>query len=426
MSQVPAVFLVIILGGAGTLLARSAFEQHLHRWIAFGFVAHVLSAFAQVLISFNVYGGGDLRGYYMQGGRLAEKLSEDFFWYAPKLVQIMNGHPTSLAVFGTGSSTGSMIAISAFVLFFTLGSLYAACLAVSMWSFSGQLAILYVMCKSFPRELHQRLAIAALLVPSVVFWSSGLLKEGPAMGAIGWLVLGAYFLVHWRKPLLGFVLVAIGAYIIGMVKSYVLFPAFIAIGVWVFWHRAATARRVTAVISRPIYLVLGGLAVAGAIAGLSAAFPRFALNNLADETARLQELYAYQGGGSTYVLGDPSDRSLSGQMAFAPLAMVSSLLRPFIFEVHNATSFINAVEMLLILLAWIQIIRRRKFGALTAIARSPFLVFCAVYVLPFALAVGLAAPNLGSLSRYRIPMMPFYVCILVVLAPWTRWEKKPG
>jgi len=81
--------------------------------------------------------------------------------------------------------------------------------------------------------------------------------------------------------------------------------------------------------------------------------------------------------------------------------------------------------MLLILIMLIQILRTRRTGSLRAILKSPFLVFCVAFVLPFSLAVGVAAPNLGSLSRYRIPMMPFYVCLLVSLMPWTRWERRP-
>jgi len=33
----------------------------------------------------------------------------------------------------------------------------------------------------------------------------------------------------------------------------------------------------------------------------------------------------------------------------------------------------------------------------------------------FSVAVGLATTNLGTLSRYRMPMMPFYVTFILLL-----------
>ena len=49
------------------------------------------------------------------------------------------------------------------------------------------------------------------------------------------------------------------------------------------------------------------------------------------------------------------------------------------------------------------------------IAADPFLVFCLVFVIAFGIAVGLASTNLGTLSRYRSPILPFFVVALIVL-----------
>jgi hypothetical protein len=46
---------------------------------------------------------------------------------------------------------------------------------------------------------------------------------------------------------------------------------------------------------------------------------------------------------------------------------------------------------------------------------DPFLVFCVVFVIAFGIAVGLTSTNLGTLSRYRSPLLPFFVVLLLVL-----------
>jgi hypothetical protein len=56
-----------------------------------------------------------------------------------------------------------------------------------------------------------------------------------------------------------------------------------------------------------------------------------------------------------------------------------------------------------------------RAGTLGGLFRSPFLVSSVVFILVFGVGVGLATRNLGSLSRYRMPMMPFYATTLLVL-----------
>jgi hypothetical protein len=46
---------------------------------------------------------------------------------------------------------------------------------------------------------------------------------------------------------------------------------------------------------------------------------------------------------------------------------------------------------------------------------EPFLVFCVVFVITFGIAVGLTSTNLGTLSRYRSPILPFFAVLLLVL-----------
>ncbi|MCA1554934.1 MAG: hypothetical protein LC737_11195, partial [Chloroflexi bacterium] len=40
---------------------------------------------------------------------------------------------------------------------------------------------------------------------------------------------------------------------------------------------------------------------------------------------------------------------------------------------------------------------------------------CVIFTLLFALLVGPATPNLGTLSRYRVPLMPFFIGTLAIL-----------
>jgi hypothetical protein len=43
------------------------------------------------------------------------------------------------------------------------------------------------------------------------------------------------------------------------------------------------------------------------------------------------------------------------------------------------------------------------------------MMMCFVYAFVFAIAVGVSTANFGALSRYKIPCMPFYLILLVLM-----------
>src|SRR5208283_5267449 len=109
------------------------------------------------------------------------------------------------------------------------------------------------------------------------------------------------------------------------------------------------------------------------------------------------------------------------QMKFAPLAVVNAFFRPVVFEARNGPMLGAALENTILTIALLQILfGRTRAVVLKTIGRSPLLFAAIVFCGAFGLGVGLATANLGTLSRYRMPMMPFYVTTLLVL----RYEGK--
>ena len=60
--------------------------------------------------------------------------------------------------------------------------------------------------------------------------------------------------------------------------------------------------------------------------------------------------------------------------------------------------------------------RLKISGFYRAVTARPPLVASAVFIIAFGAAVGLTTTNLGTLSRYRLPMMPPYAAILFILS----------
>jgi hypothetical protein len=96
--------------------------------------------------------------------------------------------------------------------------------------------------------------------------------------------------------------------------------------------------------------------------------------------------------------------------------LLTSLFRPALFEVRNPLMLANALETTVLTFLFVRIFFTRNLGSVRRqIANDPFLVFCVVFVIAFGIAVGLTSTNLGTLSRYRSPILPFFAVLLLVL-----------
>ena len=96
------------------------------------------------------------------------------------------------------------------------------------------------------------------------------------------------------------------------------------------------------------------------------------------------------------------------------MGLLNTFFRPAIFEARNAPMFVAGLETSLIALAMLSVLGAWR-ATIGTLVRSPFLVSGTVFVFVFGVGVGLATRNLGSLSRYRMPMMPFYATTLLIL-----------
>ena len=115
------------------------------------------------------------------------------------------------------------------------------------------------------------------------------------------------------------------------------------------------------------------------------------------------------------MLGNPDERSFLGQLRFAPVALFTSLYRPLLFEARNVQMLINAFETTFILGASMLLLPRGWRAILVPSLSNPALAYAVAFALPLALGVGLVSNNLGTLSRYRCPLVPYFFLLVLVL-----------
>ena len=77
---------------------------------------------------------------------------------------------------------------------------------------------------------------------------------------------------------------------------------------------------------------------------------------------------------------------------------------------------ISAIEnAFLLLLTFRVFFRLGPFRFFKTIFSSPLLIFSFIFVIFFSFSVGLSTANFGALVRYKIPSIPFFMCLLMIL-----------
>ena len=110
------------------------------------------------------------------------------------------------------------------------------------------------------------------------------------------------------------------------------------------------------------------------------------------------------------------DPTLLGMFELAPASINVTLFRPYPWEAKKPIVMISAIEALFFLIFSIAVIfRNNPLKVAQRIIADETLQFCLIFTLVFAFAVGISTSNFGSLSRYKIPCMPFYTAFLFII-----------
>lgn len=417
MTETLSILLATTFGAILIAACSAGFSRSERKWVAASFVMHVAFACAQVPLTLSFYGGGDMFLYFSYGEILATLMERDPALFMPEVTALLFHGEAHLPIrmIGAGTATGSMSALAAWSFYIFGPSKYATCIVFAMLSLSGKIAMYRVFRGNIDPAHRLTAAVATLFVPSFVFWSSGLIKEAVALAGLGWSLYGLHLWVRDGRTVAGWVIMVAGAIPILLIKAYILLPLALAGGSWYYWARSLKRGRVRI---RPLYLVAAAFMGVGGVVLIGHYFPEYALDNFSTRTADLQQLGRYRQlrGGSHFSLTGELPSSLLGQLAYAPVALLASLFRPAIFEVRNLLMLANAVETTVLTVLFLRILFTRNLGSVRRqITDNPFLLFCLVFVLAFGIAVGLTSSNLGTLSRYRCPLLPFFALLLLVL-----------
>jgi hypothetical protein len=378
------------------------------------------------------YSGGDTFNFHTHGSRHIWQAFMDSPATGFKLLTSQGDYfpgsytYVSRMLFYTDPSSYFVIRLAAIFDLLTFSSYSATAVLFSVIAFAGSWCLFVTFYRQTP-QLHGWLAAATLFVPSVVFWGSGILKDTLTLACVGFLTYSiSTFFLQKRIRFSGILIGLISIWALFIIKKYILLCFLPAVLLWIY---AANIERLKSLVVKLLIipLVFSILIISGyySVLLIGADDPRYSLDKIA-LTAKITAydigFYSGRDAGSGYSLGE-LDGTFTNLLSKFPQAVNVSLFRPFLWEIRNPLMLMAALESLSLLILTLFVILKVRLKLFSALA-EPNVLFGLIFSITFAFAVGVSTYNFGTLTRYKIPLLPFYLLSLIYIFNYTKRARK--
>lgn len=372
------------------------------------------------------YGYGDSFGFYNGGNVISGMIRQDItavkylFYPAKDVVAAAKamGFADSIPVSMPNDSNAFIMKLSAIVSFFTFNKYMLISICFGFFSFIGVWKLFYVFYQLNEKKQVNLIAFFVLFLPSLWFWGSGLLKEPVCLGALGIIIYLFYKnFIEKKFSKRDMIVLVVMLFILTVVKSYI--TAILSISFFaILIYKALEKIRIK--IFRIITVVLIVFAVT--ITMLSIDITSYMKSFVDDSVTQLEHMQkSYQlademddvGSKGAFSLSE-FDPSIASLISHAPAVIATCLFRPFVWESRKIIIFFASLEALVTLLMTVYILfKTRVYYFFKYIFTQPFLLFCFIFSMLFALVIGYTTFNFGTMIRYKIIFLPFYFFMLI-------------
>jgi hypothetical protein len=411
MSILVGILFFVIVAGVVAHIFRSETSLSNIFWPALGVKS--LAGFCLAAIYVFHYKVGDTLLFFDDAVKLSELTNESFrsylnFLFTSKL-------PNSLSVdliFINEPRALLMVKIVSLFSLVSFSNYWLMTFYITLISFFGSWYLVKQINNVFP-QITGSAIIAFLFFPSIVFWSSGLIKETLAMASLYFIcgvVIRFWFdktlsVIMWLASVLAVsVLWSLKYYFAGIFLAVIiasLIYRFIGLRVYSF----ATGPR-----SYSLWFLIFLLI----IMCVSFLHPNFNSSRLLHVMVQNYQIFQKVSRPDAVIVFENLEPTFSSVFLNSPEALFAGLFRPLFFDATNLLSILLSVEnLVLLIMAAIALPHIPKIFKSNV---SVLLLAIIVYVMLLSIFITLSTPNFGTLARYRVGYLPFFV-FLVLLAP---------
>jgi hypothetical protein len=290
---------------------------------------------------------------------------------------------------------------------FSRGDYYINSLFFNFIIFFGHVILYRLFTKMFPgRQLL--VIIGCFLLPSTIYFSSGIHKDGLVFLLLAVLIYSVYeSLLKNRFSIKRILLIVVSLTLLFLLRNFICLALLPALFAWV-------------VVARTKWPAIPVFAVVYLLCGLMI----FNIDTVAPKIKPLEVIIAKQTEylklkkAATQIELTPLQPTFKSFAVNTPQAINHIFLRPYIWELPVKSILLLSIELLgyqfLILL--LIFFRRKEFDHIN----KAFLFFVLFFIISAFLIIGYIVPNLGSLVRYRSLYLPFIITPILCYLDWQK------
>lgn len=418
------VYLGIIFFIGYFIKQKNIRKNPVYKYFLSGLMVKIFGGLAICLVYTFYYEGGDIINYHLSAKVMVNLLlesPENFFqiWFGDKTAEKYSffNESTGFPVYWNDKNAYSVVNFSVPIELLSFTSFLCSAVLMASVAYCGIWKLYLIFCEMYPM-LYKQFAVSILFIPSVIFWGSGILKDTWTLAAACWYCYSFYMIFIARKKTIGNIFpLIISMVIMVLVKPYVFVALMPGSILWGIWGSIIKIKNIL------IKIVLGPL-IAGIGGGIGFGLWTLVSSDLgvysnvdkmvakAHITQMDMKRDYYQG--NSFDIGD-FEPTLGGAIKKFPQATIAGLFRPFLWESRNIVMIISGLENLVVLALTLFFLIRVPISFFKQVFTNPIVLFCILFSIIFAFAVGLSTSNFGSLVRLKIPIWPFYFSALLII-----------
>ena len=343
-----------------------------------GLALKLIAGIVLGFIFYDYYGGGD---------------TISFFEFAKNGTQVKN------------ERTGFFVTLIRPLVQSTGDSYWITSLWLSFISFLGSWYAVLMLSRLYP-SIKNVIAACFLLIPTVIFWSSGVMKDAVAFAAMMPLIaLVVKFYLGSRLSILDVILLLIGAFLLLQIKHYLLITILIFGGILTCF---SVLKRTNGMWKWPIAIII----LIAALYATQFIHPYLKIDRIAWALFENNQAIIQKSDSSdiNLVLADYSWLTILKKI---PNALHAGLFRPSILDETPIWGWVHKIENLtltiLLFLTLLLSIKHKPKVDRPLLGASILCILLLVTMLP------LSTPNFGTLVRYKNAFMPFLFLLCSIL-----------
>lgn len=353
--------------------------------VVFNAIFHKPSDFLQLIFSYNVDNEYFFDNYFINMNNWDSRHNSTFF-----------------------NDSHTIIKLNAIIRIFSFGNYHIHTLFFCMMSVTGLFG-LYKSVIHFFKGKEKILKYLLFFTPSVLFWSSGVLKEPIILLSLGLIFMSIYNLINRKKVFINLLVLILFLNCLFLIKFYV-FVALIPVLIPFIFSLTPYLKKLlfNYGLSLLIFILIAlsmkhispNLDFIDILSKKQNSFIRMAEYNRAGSCFEIQKI----------------ESNLISVIKAVPKGIVNCFVRPLPWNISSKIQILPVVENIMILFfILLSIYHAFYHKTIKKIASYKFLLTCIFFTLILFSIIGISTPVAGALVRYKVPALPFLMMLLLLL-----------